>query len=117
MLHHKEKTPLRNVLVRNFLFEKSLSLDEVARRLEEAGFFLLRPRKDVLAATSRSQPHSLLLLFLQRRAEGGELILIQTYEGRLSYTELLKHLPILEASSGLKISFGANELEDLPSLA
>ena len=91
------------MLVFDFGFEKSSNLDEVARRLGESGFYLVRARKDVLAATSKVKPHIVLFLFVQRTPEGGELFLIQTHDGWFSYDELIEHTPALEISAGVKI--------------
>jgi len=99
----REEYPIKHVLVFNFDFEKSSNLDEVARRLGESGFYLVRARKDVLAATSKVKPYIVLFLFVQRTPEGGELFLIQTHDGWFSYDELIGHIPILEASAGVKI--------------
>ena len=86
----REEYPIKHVLVFNFDFEKSSNLNEVAKRLGESGFYLVRAKKDVLAATSKVKPYIVLFLFVQRTPEGGELFLIQTHDGWFSYDELIE---------------------------
>ena len=109
----KEEYPIRHVLVRDFFFEEASTLDELADRLGRAGFFLLRARENVLAATTKVKPYIVLFLFIQRTQRGGEFILIETHKGWFSYDDLLEHLPAIESSAGIKI-LTTNEPNSIP---
>lgn len=93
--------PLKHVLVFKWNYDVARSLDDVAKFLDEGYFYVVRPREDILVATSLSKPGLVVFIFLARNS-GGDLILIQQPDGPYDYDHLVRYLWLLGRKAGVK---------------
>jgi len=96
--------PLKHVLLYSWEFKAAQSLSEVAERLREAKFYVVRPRKDVLVATSLARPGAVIMVFSQKGERGGDLVLVQTPEGPYGFDHIVKAMLVFARIAGIKLT-------------
>ncbi|RLF15662.1 MAG: hypothetical protein DRJ97_03345 [Thermoprotei archaeon] len=99
--------PIKTALVFNWTWRASKSLDEVEARLRRGSFYVVRPRRDVLVATSSTRPFMVVFVLLEKGIEGGDLIVIESPEGWYSDEEVVEHMPLFDKIAGIE-SFKAS---------
>ena len=95
--------PLKHVLVYAWELGTARSLDEVAERLEEAKFYVVRPREDILVMTSLARPGAVILIMVERGPGHGDLIVVQTPEGPYGYEDILRAVPVFARIAGIRL--------------
>jgi len=96
--------PLKHVLVYSWELRAAKSLADVARRLEEARFYVVRPRTDVLVATSLARPGAVVFVLLEREPGRGDLVLVQGPEGPYSFEDLVRAMPTFARIAGIRLT-------------
>jgi hypothetical protein len=95
--------PIKHGLVYSWGFGQASSLDEIAKNLTQELFYVLKPESNTIIATSKAKPAAVIFIITQRNQNGGEFILIQTYQGGYDLTKLEEvGLRILEKKAGIK---------------
>ena len=81
---HIYPPPLKSILTFYFEYENAKSLEEIAKRLK-GEYYILQPRKDILAMRSLGEegPTRVIFLLLEKNEKGGEIILITTKDSGL----------------------------------
>jgi len=100
----KPLSPLKHVLIYSWELRAAKSLEDVASRLTEAKFFVVRPREDVLVATSLARPGAVIFVLLERGGGRGDLVLIQGPEGPYSFEELVRAMPTFARIAGIRLT-------------
>ena len=77
--------PLRHVILYKWFFGDAATLAEVSQRLVRNHFYTVKPRDDILVATSLTKPAAVIFTLIQTEEEGGDLILVQTPIGHYTY--------------------------------
>ncbi len=95
--------PLKHVLVYAWELRTAKSLDEIVRRLEEARFYVVRPREDIIVMTSLARPGAVVLIMIERGPGHGDLIVVQMPEGPYSYEDLLRAVPVFARIAGIRL--------------
>ena len=96
--------PIKHVLLYGWEFRVSRDLSDVAKRLEKARFYVVRPREDFLVLTSLARPSAVIIVLIQRGERGGELLVIQTPQGPYSFEGLLRAVPVFARLAGIKLT-------------
>ncbi len=116
--HQREETPtypfpLKHVLVFRWFFEDAKTVDELVRRLRENHFYVVRPRDDILVATSEARPALITFTFIKNRRDGGDLILIQAPWGWYSLGQILKYMQLFAKNAGISVEYAGPKRESL----
>jgi len=96
--------PLKHVLVYSWEFRTARSLDEVVRRLEEARFYVVKPREDLLVLTSLAKPSAVIIILAQRDESGGDMVVVQTPQGPYGFEELVRAVPVFARIAGIRLT-------------
>ena len=99
----KHLFPIKHALVYDWTFGEASNLARVAENLAKELFYVLNPEINVLTVTSKTRPTAVIFTIIQRNAHSGELILIQTPEGRYTFTELNRNINIFVGKAGINI--------------
>lgn len=96
--------PLKHAIVYSWVLHEAATLNEVNKRLLQNHFYTVRPRNDILVATSIAKPAAVIFIFLQSKEKGGDLILIQTPIGHYSYDQIARAIKVFAKIAGVKIA-------------
>ncbi len=77
-------------------------MDELEKRLRDKLFYVLRPRKDIITATSLTNPSMIIFILIQNMKEGGDLIVIQNPGGWYDDEDIITHMPLFFKTAGIK---------------
>ena len=95
--------PLKHVIVFTWGWGEASTLSEVNQRLAQRGFYTVRPKANILVATSRTKPAIVIFTFIQAGREGGDLILIQTPAGPYTYDQIMRFIHLFAKLAGIRI--------------
>ena len=93
---------INSALIYEWRFSKASTLEEVEERLRKASFYVVKPREDVLVATSLTNPFMVVFTFIQRSKEGGELLVVEAPWGWYGEEGVVEHMPLLEKIAGVE---------------
>ena len=102
--------PIKHALVFDWVFAEASSLEDITENLREELFYSINARDDILVATSKAKPGVVTFTLMQRGLNSGELILIQTHEGRYSLNELKRNSELFAKKAGIKFSKNERQL-------
>ena len=94
--------PIKSALAFRWTWDVVKSADELERRLKEQLFYVLRPRDDILVATSLTNP-SMIIFVLMCREDGGDLVVIQNPGGWYDEEHIIEHMPLFEKTAGIRL--------------
>jgi hypothetical protein len=94
--------PIKSALVFEWTWSVVKSFDELEKRLRERLFYVLRPRNDVIVATSMTNP-SMIIFVITYRNGGGDVVVIQNPRGWYDDKDIVEHMPLFEKCAGIKI--------------
>jgi hypothetical protein len=94
--------PIKSALVFEWTWDAVKSFDELEKRLRERLFYVLRPRSDVIVATSMTNP-SMIIFVITCRDGGGDIVVIQNPGGWYDDEDIVEHMPLFEKCTGVKI--------------
>jgi len=97
--------PIKSALVFEWKWGSVKSFDELEKRLRERLFYVLRPRNDVIVATSMTNP-SMIIFVITCRDGGGDIVVIQNPGGWYDDEDIVEHMPLFEKCAGIKIKLG-----------
>ncbi|RLF21836.1 MAG: hypothetical protein DRJ68_02550 [Thermoprotei archaeon] len=97
-----EEAPIKSALAFKWTWDVVRDVDGLERRLKERLFYVVRPRSDVIVATSLTNP-SMILFVMMCGDEGGDLIVVQNPGGWYSDDDIIEHMPLFEKSAGIKL--------------
>ena len=78
-------------------------MNEVREELSRHQFFVLKPREDMLVATSKARPGAVIFVLWRRDEGGGELLLIQTHLGWYSQEQIDFFVRVFEKNAGIRV--------------
>lgn len=104
--------PLKHVVVYKWSFNEATTMAEIGRRLIQDHFYVVRPREDILVATSLAKPSAVIFVFIQREESGGDLVLVQTPIGPYTYDHLIGVTRVFGKIAGIKIAVTITRLEE-----
>ena len=93
---------ISSALIYEWKFSRASTLSEVEERLRRASFYVVRPRSDVLVATSLTNPFMVVFTFIQRFEQGGELLVVEAPWGWYGEDGIVEHMPLLEKIAGVE---------------
>lgn len=95
--------PLKHALIYPWKFGRAQTMSEVGEELSRHQFFVLKPREDVLVATSKARPCAVIFVLWRKDEEGGELLLIQTHLGWYSEEQIEFFMRVFERNAGIRV--------------
>ena len=101
-MSEEEEKPIKSALVFKWTWNVVRDVDSLEKRLRERLFYVLRPRNDIIVATSLTNP-SMIIFVLICREDGGDLIVIQNPGGWYTNEDIIEHMPLFEKSAGIKL--------------
>ena len=100
----KPDKPIKSVLVFKWAFSSVItSMDKLEERLKDNLFYVLRPRNDVIAATSLTNPSMIIFVIIQNNEKGGDIIVLQNPGGWYSEEDIVEHMPLFFKTAGIKM--------------
>ena len=96
--------PLKHVLVYAWELQRARDLSDVAERLRQAKFYVVRPRPDVLVITSLARPGTVIMVLLEREPGRGDLVVVQGPEGPYSYEDIVRAVPVFARIAGIRLT-------------
>jgi len=100
-----DEEPIKSALVFEWTWDVVRSFDELEKRLRERLFYVLRPRSDVIVATSMTNP-SMIIFVITCKGGGGDIVVIQNPRGWYDDEDIVEHMPLFEKCAGIKIKLG-----------
>ncbi len=97
--------PIKSALVFEWAWDVVKSFDELEKRLRERLFYVLRPRSDVIVATSMTNP-SMIIFVITCKDGGGDVVVIQNPGGWYDDEDIVEHMPLFGKCAGIKIKLG-----------
>ena len=98
--------PIRTAMVFRWTWSTARSLDEVAERLRRASFYVVRPRGDVLVATSMTRPFVVVFVLMVRGEDGGDLVVVQGPQGWYSEWDIVRNMSVFDKLAGIRSFMG-----------
>ena len=102
--------PIKSALVFEWTWGTVKSFDELEKRLRDRLFYVLRPRDDVIVATSMTNP-SMIIFVITCRDGGGDIVVIQNPRGWYDDEDIVERMPLFEKCAGIKIKL-SEEVEE-----
>lgn len=103
MLTNLSKKPIKSVHIFKWFFNFVENMDKLEDRLKSRSFYVLRPREDVIVATSLTNPSMVIFILIQKNSSGGDLIVLQNPGGWYEDEDIVNHVPIFYKAAGIKM--------------